>query len=155
MNEDRLEQLLAGRYIATLATWNADGSTHLNAVWFLHHEGAILVATAGTTRKARNAGRRADGSILIDARGSGALRGAAATGVMETLTGETARELNERIWQKYLTEEGLRDPGVGGAIRAHDDVTIRFQPDGWRTWGTDADFGGAFEAPGVSFPLDS
>lgn len=154
MNDARLEQLLAGRYIATLATWSPDDSIYLSAVWFLHHDGAILVATAGTTRKARNASRRADGSILIDARGRGPLRGAAATGVMEILTGTSARDLNERIWRKYLTGEGLRAPGVGGAIRSHDDVTIRLVPDGWRTWGTDDDFGGALEEPGVSLPLD-
>ena len=28
-------------------------------------------------------------------------------------------------------------------------------PAGWRTWGTDEDFGGALEEPGVAHPLDS
>lgn len=154
MADERLQQLLDGRYVATLATRNADGTIHLSAVWFLHDDGAILVATAGTTRKARNATQRPDGSVLIDARGGAVLRGAAATGRMEIVTGAAARELNERVWRKYLTATGLAAPGVGGAIRAHDDVTIRFTPRRWRTWGTDTDFAGAFEAGGTAFPLD-
>jgi hypothetical protein len=118
-------------------------------------DGAILVATAGTTRKARNARERPDGSILIDARGGASLRGAAATRRMGIVTGgAAARELNERVWGKYLTATGIAAPDVGGAIRAHDDVTIRFTPRRWRTWGTETDFGGAFEAAGMTFPLD-
>lgn len=150
-----LEQLLSGRYLATLATWNPDGSIHLSVVWFLHHEGTVLVATSGTTRKARNAALRPSGSILIDARGPSDLRGAASPGAIEILRGAGASELNERIWEKYLTAEGLDAPDVGGAIRANDDVTIRFTPDRWRTWGTAADFDGAFETAGTSFPLDT
>jgi general stress protein 26 len=150
-----LEQLLLGRYLATLATWNADGSIHLSVVWFLHHEGTVFVATSGTTRKARNAALRPSGSILIDARGPSDLRGAASTGTIEVLGGAGARQLNERVWRKYLTAEGLDAPDLGGAIRANDDVTIRFTPDRWRTWGTAADFGGAFETAGTSLPLDT
>jgi len=91
---------------------------------------------------------------MIDARGRGALRGAAATGPVTVLTGAEARDLNERVWAKYLTQRGLDDPQVGRAIRAHDDVTLRLVPVRWRTWATDVDFGGAFEQPGVSFPLE-
>ncbi len=33
-------------------------------------------------------------------------------------------------------------------------MTIRFRPTAWRTWGTDEDFGGALELPGIAHPLD-
>jgi hypothetical protein len=122
-------------------------------VWFLWDGDAVLVATGGNTQKARNARARPHGSVMVDARGRGALRGASATGDLQVVTGNEARKLNERVWAKYLTPAGLGDPLVGGAIRAHDDVTLRLVPDGWRTWGTDADFGGAFEQPGISFVL--
>ena len=154
MNDERLEQLLEGRYIATLATRNPDGTIYLNAVWYLHRGGAIFVGTAGTTRKARNAAQRAQGSIMIDTRGAADLRGAAATGAIEVVSGEEARELNEQISRKYLTDAGVAHPEVGGTILATDDVTIRFTPTRWRTWGTDADFGGAFDEAGMSLPLD-
>jgi len=154
LSDERLAQLLAGRYIATLATLNRDGTIYLSAVWYLHRDGAVFVGTAGTTRKARNASQRAQGSIMIDTRGGAGLRGAAATGTMEIVSGAEARGLNEQISRKYLTEAGVAHPEVGGTILATDDVTIRFTPNRWRTWGTDADFGGALDETGMSLPLD-
>jgi hypothetical protein len=38
VDDARLYELLEGRFIATLATSNADGSIHLSAVWFLHDQ---------------------------------------------------------------------------------------------------------------------
>jgi hypothetical protein len=90
---------------------------------------------------------------MVDARGRGALHGAAATGLVTVVRGAEARDLNERVWAKYLAARGLDDPRVGGAIRGHDDVTLLLRPDAWRTWGTDVDFGGAFEQAGISLPL--
>jgi hypothetical protein len=72
---------------------------------------------------------------------------------MNLLVGAEAEERNTAVWRKYLTAEGIADEAVGGAIRRNDDTTIRFAPDRWRTWGTDSDFGGAFERPGVTLPL--
>jgi hypothetical protein len=91
---------------------------------------------------------------MIDARGTGALRGASATGTIGVVRGEEARALNERVWAKYLTPAGRADPSVGGAIREHDGVTLRFVPGVWRTWSTADDFGGAFERGGIAYPLD-
>jgi hypothetical protein len=145
--------LLEGRYIATLATQNADGSSHLTAVWFLHRDGAIYVGTYGQSPKVRNAEERPHGSILIDVRGF-ELSGAAASGPLSVLRGAEARELNDAIAAKYLTDQGLADEAVGGAIRASDDVTIRLDPARWRTWSTADDFGGAYERPGTSHPVD-
>jgi hypothetical protein len=124
-------------------------------VWFLWHDGAIHVATGGRTRKARNASERPRAAVMIDARGSDRpLHGAAAAGSATVIRGDEAMALNELVWAKYLTARGLAHPDVGEAIRAHDDTTIRLVPAGWRTWGTDADFGGALEQPGISHLLD-
>jgi PPOX class probable F420-dependent enzyme len=152
--DDRLRSLLDARLIATLATSEANGSIYLSSVWFLRRGDDILIATGGRTRKARNAGAHPAVAVLIDTRGRGTLRGAAAAGTAEIVRGEQARDLNEEVWAKYLTEQGLAHPEVGAAIREHDDVTIRVRPGAWRTWGTDEDFGGAFELPGITFPLD-
>ena len=152
---DRLASLLDARLIATLATTEPDGSTYLSAVWFLSEGAEILIATGGRTRKARNAAERPRAALLIDTRGPGALRGAAATGTVRVLRGVEARAKNERVWAKYLTAAGRAEPAVGGSISEHDDVTIVFTPGVWRTWGTDVDFGGALEQPGIALPLDS
>jgi PPOX class probable F420-dependent enzyme len=153
--DDRLLSLLDARMIATLATTNADGSAYLSAVWFLRDGEDILIATGGRTRKAQNAAARPRAALLVDTRGRGALRGAAATGTLTLVRGAAACELNERVWAKYLTPAGLAHPDVGESIREHDDVTLRFAPVAWRTWGTDEDFGGAFELPGIAYPLDT
>ena len=153
--EDRLAWLLDARLIATLATTEPDGSAYLSAVWFLRDGDDLLIATGGRTRKAVNAAARPGASVLVDTHGPGPLRGAAATGSVSVVRGADAMALNERVWAKYLTPAGRAHPGAGEAIAGHDDVTIRFHPAAWRTWGTDEDFGGALEEPGVAHPLDS
>jgi len=146
--------LLDARLIATLATLADDGGPYLSAVWFLRDGGDVLVATGGRTRKARNAEARPNAAVLIHGRGELPLRGIAASGRVAVIHGDEARACNERVWRKYLTEDGLDHPEVGRAIAAHDDVTLRFTPARWRCWGTDADFGGAFELPGLVLQLD-
>ena len=152
--DGRLTWLLDARLIATLATAEPDGSAYLSAVWFLRDGEDILVATGDRTRKARNAAERPQASLLIDTHGPGALRGAASTGTVRVIRGAEALACNERVWAKYLSPAGLAHPDVGEAIRGHDDVTIVFTPHAWRTWGTDEDFGGAMEKPGIAYPLD-
>ncbi len=146
--------LLDARLIATLATLDHDGSPHLSAVWFLRDGDDVLFATGGRTRKARNAEARPDAAVLLHGRGELPLRGIAASGRVVVIRGDEARAYNERVWRKYLTDAGLDHPDVGREISAHDDVTLRFTPTRWRSWGTDADFGGAFELPGLVLPLD-
>jgi nitroimidazol reductase NimA-like FMN-containing flavoprotein (pyridoxamine 5'-phosphate oxidase superfamily) len=49
-----VRELLDGRYIASLATTNPDGSIHVVAVWY-HFDGShINVATSSRSHKARN-----------------------------------------------------------------------------------------------------
>jgi PPOX class probable F420-dependent enzyme len=146
--------LLDARVIATLATLDGDCCPYLSAVWFLREGDDVLVATGGRTRKARNAEARPEAAVLIHGRGELPLSGIAATGRIAVIRGDEARACNERVWRKYLTEAGLDHPAVGREIAAHDDVTLRFTPARWRSWGTDADFGGAFELPGLVLPLD-
>jgi PPOX class probable F420-dependent enzyme len=150
----RLDEVLRGRHIGTLATENTDGSIQLTAVWFLYRDGRVWISTDPGTRKARNARARPRAAFLVDTRGGPVLRGAAAEGAVTVVEGAEARAVNEEVWRKYLTPEGLADPRVGGAIAASDVVSIRFDPGRWRTWGTDADFGGAYEEEGLVFPLD-
>jgi hypothetical protein len=145
--------LLEGRYIVTLATENANGSAYLNAVWFLHRDGALYVGTSGTSRKARNAVARPRGALMIDVRGP-ALSGAAAHGPLTVIGGEQARDLNAAIARKYLTAAGLAHPDVGLRIAETDDVTIRLDPASWRIWSTAEDLGEAHDQAGISYPLD-
>lgn len=146
--------LLDARTIATLATIDDDGLPYLSAVWFLRDGDDVLVATGGRTRKVRNAERRPHGALLVHGREEAPLRGLAAAGSLAVVRADAARALNDRVWRKYLTPAGLEHPELGVAIAEHDDVTLRFTPARWRSWRTDEDFGGWFEAPGLVQPLD-
>lgn len=151
---EELERFLAGRYVAVVGTVEPDGSVHLAAVWYAYEDGVLLVPTSRLTRKARNAAARGHATLLVDARGAGPLRGVSASGPATLLTGAEAAAVNARIRARYLSAEGLAEPAVGGAIAAHDDVTIRIEPSMVRSWSTDDDFGGAMEQPGITLPLD-
>ncbi len=147
-------ELLDRRLIATLATIGEDGLPYLSAVWFLRHGPEVLVATGGRTQKALNAAARPRAALLVHDRGEAPLRGVAAAGPVTVVRGAEALGLNELVWSKYLTPAGRAHLDLGGAIAAHDDVTLRLLPGPWRAWGTDADFGGIFEQPGLVLPLD-
>jgi PPOX class probable F420-dependent enzyme len=153
------EKFLQGRYIATLATENRDGSVHLTAVWYLFDSGALFVGTSSKSRKARNAVARPRASLMIDARKPGSERGVSAAGRVEVLSGTQAHEINRRIESRYLSAAAMADPHVGPVFAAFDDVTIRLTPASWTVWDmADLDaqaFGGRLAGtPGYMLPLD-
>lgn len=148
------EGLLAGRYVATLATENDDGSTHLTAVWFLYEDGVFFIPTGAETRKARNVGARWKAAVMVDARCRGELRGVSASGAADLITGEAALGLNARIHSRYLTDVGLRDPRLGVPIASSDDVTVRLRPERWSGWDMSEFFGDLFAERDLVYSLD-
>lgn len=150
LSDDLVQELLKGRYVASLATHNSDGTIHVVAVWYLFEAGQILVATSTRTRKARNLLANAKVSLMIDSRGSAAALGATISGVGQLLKGKASQEANARIHQKYLSEAALADPRVGPVFASWDDVTIQIEPVSVIAWDMGvADrhvFGGAFAA---------
>ncbi len=145
---------LAGRYIATLATENEDGSSHLTAVWYLYEEGTFYVPTASRTRKAKNVSARGQAAVMVDARCSAELRGVAATCSATLVTGDDALRLNRRIHGRYLTDEGLQHRLLGQTIASSDDVTIKLRPGRWSYWNMRDFFGDFFGDPKLVRSLD-
>jgi len=143
---------LAERRVAVLATVDRDGSAYLTAVWFLWADGAFLVPTGRTSRKAKNAARRPRASIIVDERGT-RLCGVAATGAVEVVEGDEAVELNNRIHRRYVTDQGMRDPGLGGLLAVGDDVTLRLVPEDWQTWDMEPVFGKRLAESELVYPL--
>ena len=158
MNIADYQDLLNGRYIATLGTQNADGFVHLTAVWYLFENGRAYVATSSRSRKARNIAARGKASLMADLRVPGVERAVVAMGNAEIITGEESKELNLRIHHKYLSERALADPRVGQRLAEIDDVTIRLTPASWYGWDMkvvdEAVFGGLMKTPGYLLPLD-
>jgi PPOX class probable F420-dependent enzyme len=154
-----LQELLRGRYIATLGTENADGSIHLTAVWYMFEDGHLLVATSSKTRKARNILARPKASLMVDVRKPATERGVTAIGKAELITGDRSRELNRRIHSRYMSAAAMSDPRIEPVFASFDDVTIRLSPTSWTAWdmaALDAQaFGGRLGGtPGYMLPLD-
>ena len=152
------EEILKGRFIASLGTENEDGSIHLTAVWYLSDDGCLYVATSSRTRKARNVTVRPKASLMVDIRKPGAERGVVAMCSVEVIAGESSREINARIHSRYMSQAALGDPRAGGAMAAMDDITLRLTPTRWYAWDMgqldDTVFGGAMKTPGYLRPLD-
>jgi len=115
------EEILMGRFIATLGTENEDGSIHLTAVWYLFDDGCLYVATSSRTRKARNVAARPKASLMVDIRKPGSERGLVALCTTGVIAGEGSKEINARIHQRYMSEAALADPRVGGTMAAMDE----------------------------------
>lgn len=154
-----LHPFLQGRHIATLGTENADGSIHLTAVWYLFESGALFIATSSKSQKARNLAARPQASLMVDSRKPGTERGVTAAGKAEVIAGDQSREINRRIYARYLSAAAIADPHVGPVFAAMDDVTIRVSPTSWFSWDlatVDAQaFGGRLGAtPGYMLPVE-
>jgi general stress protein 26 len=147
------ERFLRGRFIATLATEEADGSSYLTAIWYRFDDGTFFFPTPRTSRKARNVAARGRAAVMVDSRRDGDFAGLGAAGSADLVTGEEALRLNEAVHERYLTPAGLRDPELR-AIAVGDDATIRLRPARWHTWDMTVAFGNRLGAPRLAHPLD-
>lgn len=159
LSDPLVRQLLNGRYVASFATHDANGSLHIVAVWFWFDGKDIHVATSSRSRKARNLVANPQVAVMIDARDPAASYGVTVTGTAELLTGESSRKCNAEIHHKYLSRAALEDPKVGPVFAAWDDVTVRFRPASVIAWDMrQADqqvFGSAFKNnPAYLLPLE-
>jgi PPOX class probable F420-dependent enzyme len=153
-----VRELLDGRYIASLATTNPDGSIHVVAVWY-HFDGShINVATSSRSRKTRNLLARPKASIMIDARDPLACRGVNIAGSVQILSKEDSSNCNLEVHRKYLSTPALADTRVGNVFAAWDDITLQITPTSVTFWDMrDVDrevLGGAFQQnPDYLLPL--
>lgn len=152
------QELLAGRYVASLATTSEDGSIHMVAVWYWFDGSYVYIATSSKSRKLRNLLSNPNASLMIDSRDPAASRGITIIGTGEVLTGAASQRCNATIHQRYLSDAALRDPRVGPVFGAWDDVTIQIKPKSVVAWDMrELDrqaLGGAFrEHPDYLLPL--
>ena len=152
-------ELLGLRCVASLATENEDRSIHLTAVWFVCENGAIYIATSSRSRKARNLVARSKATLMVDIRRPGKEKGVTVSGAPELIMGAQAREINQKIYNKYLSAEALADPHIVPVFASLDDATIRITPNSWFSWDlaeVDTQFFGGqlFGNPGYLLPLD-
>jgi len=158
LNDPIVRQLLEGRYIATLASHNPDGSIHMVAVWHWFDGAKVYVATSSRSRKARNIQARSSVSVTIDSRDPVASCGLTIAGTAQILSGSAAAKIREQVHRKYLSETALADPKIGPVFAAVDDIVIDITPASVIAWDmrfVDRQFfGGAIEKnPSYLLPL--
>lgn len=158
LSDPLVQELLAGRYVATLGTQNADGSPHLVSVWFLFSGNCCYVATASRSRKGRNVKARARAALMVDSRDPAASRGVTVSGPVRLLTSDESKQWNAKIHRKYLSEAAIADARVGAVFAQWDDVTLEIRIESIYAWDMrEADrqaFGSAFaQNPGYLLPL--
>ena len=118
LTDDLVQQLLAGRHVASLATVNPDSSIHMVAVWFWFDGSQIFVATSSRSRKAQNLQSNAKAALMIDSRDPDASCGVTIAGTTRILTGDLSRQKNAEVHRKYLSAAALADPKVGPVLEA-------------------------------------
>src|SRR5882672_3141618 len=99
LSDPLVRQLLEGRYVASLATQNPDGSIHMVAVWYWFDGAHLYVATSSRSRKGRNLQSNPKACMMIDSRDPAASRGTSVTGTVQVLTGDASRKWNAMIHQ--------------------------------------------------------
>jgi len=134
ISDTLVTSLLNGRYVASIATQNADRSIHMVAVWYWFDGSRIYIATSSRSRKVRNLQSSPSVSLMIDARDPAASFGVSIVGVAQILTGDPSRDWNARVHRKYLSEDALKDAAVGPVFAAWDDVTIQITPTSVIAW---------------------
>ena len=100
--DSRLDELLAERRHAILATSRKDGPPQLSPVWYVWHDGNLYVSTSPHSLKARNITRDDRVSVCIDG-GWGDFRYAVLSGEVTVVEFGTERQqdMRWRIIRKY------------------------------------------------------
>ena len=129
-----VQQLLKGRYIATLATQNSDSSIHMVAVWYWSDSAKIFVTTSSRSRKGKNVQSNPKVSIMIDSRDPLASFGATIAGSAKILSGQTSQQRGAEIHRKYMSEAAIADAKVGPVFAMWDDITIEITPTSVISW---------------------
>ncbi|GAA4444028.1 pyridoxamine 5'-phosphate oxidase family protein [Phytohabitans houttuyneae] len=128
-----IAEVLSQRAVATVGTLNPDGTIHLAYVIFLHHDDRLYFETSSLTRKARNADRTGQATVLVQGRAStGRSLMVSLEGTARLVRGPEAHDINHRLRAKYIRAEAL--PDVDRAWGRLDDVAVELTPRRQRSW---------------------
>lgn len=129
-----VRELLDARLVCVLATFDGPGAIHAVPMWYAPGDGCVLLATGSRSRKVRNveADPRAT-LVLHDSRPGFEVCGVSMTGRIAVVRGSEARQLVDRVHDRYVDAAAAIDPEVSGFL-ASDDVALRFHPLSALTW---------------------
>lgn len=139
LSQEVIDELLAQRLLARLATREPDGNVHIVPMWYLHEDDSLFIPTSRFTRKIRHLEAHSYAWVVVDQYREGeAVRGVHVDGPVEIIGGEAARSMNTRIHQRYVEAAAL-ESGALAQYLTGDDVTIRIAMERVRSWKVAAD----------------
>jgi PPOX class probable F420-dependent enzyme len=98
---EAFQDLLSGDAVATLATLREDGTPHVTPVWIDFQDGRLLVNARVDRVKSAHMRRRPSVAVcVVDPRNP--LRYLSITGIVESVSGEGAREHMDELARRYL-----------------------------------------------------
>ena len=151
---DRQRQIVQEPRVAVVSTLSPSGYPHQTSVWFVFHEGAFYLSIPSTSQKYANLKRHTKVSLMIDVRKTYEQYGFCVQGTAELFTGDAASAIRERVHTRYLAQDALSDPNIGGFFENLDDAAVKLVPERIFDWDMAAldqqVFNGAIEA-GRSF----
>jgi PPOX class probable F420-dependent enzyme len=133
LDDTSVQDFLATKEVAVLATLQADGAPLAMPMWFLHAPSALTMISAADTQKVRNLRRDPRVSVVAEAvSGGGEIRGVTVQGRAEFLLDSPERRaLVDRFHEKYRGLEKL----WGGKAMPANRVMFRIVPSRVRSWG--------------------
>ena len=89
-------------------------------------------------------------SLLIDVRSTYGQYGFCVQGTAELIDGDEAASIRQSVHTRYIKQDALSDPNIGGFFANLDDVAIRLKPERVFDWDMEAldqqVFNGAIQA---------
>ena len=68
MSDEDAKAFLAGPHICVLATTGPGDTTHAMPMWYLYHDGEILLMTGPKSQKVKNVERTGKATVVVDSR---------------------------------------------------------------------------------------
>ena len=135
MTSSEMDAFLADTHLARLATVRPKGRPHVVPMWFSWDGEYVYMETLPNSVKARNLATNPNCALTIDlTQGGLRFKGVILEGRADLLADpEFARAMVDRIFAKYVGEEGLGTPTLN-QMRARDHVIIRLKPDRVHVW---------------------
>lgn len=135
MSAAEIDEFIASRRTATLATIGPGGQPHLVAMWFGYLDGHLWFETKAASQKAVNLRRDPRVSVLLeDGLTYDSLRGVSLEGRAEIVTDAGAlQRLGVDIWERYYGEYTAEaEPMVAAML--HKRIAVRIDVERTRSW---------------------
>ena len=135
MSPGEIDEFIASRRTATLATLGSGGQPHLVAMWFGYLDGHLWFETKEKSQKAVNLRRDPRVSVLFeDGDTYDTLRGVALEGHAEITTDHDAlQRLGVDIWERYYGDYNAEaEPMVAAML--HKRIAVRVDVARTRSW---------------------